>query len=68
MAVNIEVNCETLKTEDSSHVQYIPCQINYDGEADVDKFFTTYVQEENVKVEGEEKKGEQTTVLERGTD
>lgn len=63
MAVNIEVNCKALKTEDSSHVQYIPCQINHDGEAAVDKFFTTYVQEETVKVEGEEKKGEQRTLV-----
>jgi len=47
MAVNIELNSESLKKESvkGSHIQFIPCNIEHDGEADIEKFFTTYVQE-----------------------
>ncbi|KAK4327374.1 hypothetical protein Pmani_002155 [Petrolisthes manimaculis] len=63
MAVNIELiqlsiaTSEALKAKDSRHVQYMPCQVNHDGEAAVDKYFTTYVHQETVKGEGDERKG-----------
>ena len=43
----MDLNSESLKGEKvkGSHIQFIPCNIEHDGEADIDNFFTPYVQE-----------------------
>ncbi|XP_045581019.1 ribonuclease H2 subunit C [Procambarus clarkii] len=55
MAVKLDLKGEALKETHSSHIQYIPCNISYDGDAPVDKFFTTYVTEQ-VAIDESQKK------------
>lgn len=59
MAVNIDLNQETLKGKlsEGCDVQFVPCKIEHDGEAEVEKFFNTYVREEKNDEEGKEEKG-----------
>ncbi|XP_027238125.1 uncharacterized protein [Penaeus vannamei] len=58
MAVNIDLNQETLKGKlsEGCDVQFVPCKIEHDGEAEVEKFFNTYVREEKNDEEGKEEK------------
>ncbi|XP_042226890.1 ribonuclease H2 subunit C-like [Homarus americanus] len=56
MAVNIDLKSEALKEDKGdSHIQYLPCNIEYDGKADINKFFNIYVDEE-VTGDGKEEK------------
>ncbi|XP_071541168.1 ribonuclease H2 subunit C [Panulirus ornatus] len=54
MAVNIDLQSGSLKEVDSSHIHYVPCNIKYNGDAAVGKFFTSYIKEET---NGEGEKG-----------
>ncbi|KAA0201963.1 hypothetical protein HAZT_HAZT003921 [Hyalella azteca] len=46
VVANIDLSSESLKsiTSDASHMQYIPCHIEFDGEANLNKYFTPFVQ------------------------
>ncbi|XP_064077228.1 ribonuclease H2 subunit C-like [Macrobrachium nipponense] len=41
-------------SSEGNHVQYMPCSIEHNGDAEVDKYFTKYVTEETVTNEGQE--------------
>ncbi|KAK7071302.1 Ribonuclease H2 subunit C [Halocaridina rubra] len=57
MSVNIDVTSVLEKEcKGSSHVQYMPCNIEYDGEASLSTYFTKYVKEEVKDAENREEK------------
>ncbi|XP_066947229.1 ribonuclease H2 subunit C [Macrobrachium rosenbergii] len=47
------------KSSEENHVQYLPCSIEHNGDADVAKYFTKYVTEETVANEGDEEEEEE---------
>lgn len=59
MSVNIDLTSVTKKEFSSNYVQYIPCSIEYDGNASLEKYFSTYIRPETVTDE----KGNENKVL-----
>lgn len=59
MAVNMDLSSKALETpKDGSYLQYLPCASEYNGSAEVDKYFTFTVSEGD----GENGEGEYTGV------
>ena len=60
MSVKIDLNSVSNKEYGVNHIQYIPCNIEHNGEAAVEKYFSKYVREETSQTtenEGDEEKG-----------
>ncbi|XP_068210290.1 ribonuclease H2 subunit C [Palaemon carinicauda] len=57
MSTKIELSSlSDKKNDEENYVQYMPCCVEHNGHADVDKYFTKYIREETIVNAGKEEK------------